>query len=149
MTRQNSRLFGAAHRLQWRRICGKLNNNLDTTDTTKRGNADRSARQLGGSSQWMYAIPQAAANVSSGSTQTMRGLLSKTSLQKDVAVDMKDGVAAVTVHIIPYYGSKVMDVCKKVQENVKQTIQIMTGITVSRVNVVAAGLAEPKAADAE
>lgn len=89
------------------------------------------------------------ADVSSGGAQTMRGLLSKTSLQKDVAVDMKDGVAAVTVHIIPYYGNKVMDVCKKVQENVKQTIQIMTGITVSRVNVVAAGLAEPKAADAE
>ena len=89
------------------------------------------------------------ADVSSGGAQTMRGLLSKTSLQKDVAVDMKDGVAVVTVHIIPYYGSKVMDVCKKVQENDKQTIQIMTGITVSRVNVVAAGLAEPKAADAE
>ena len=46
------------------------------------------------------------ADVSSGGAQTMRGLLSKTSLQKDVAVDMKDGVAAVTVHIIPYYGSK-------------------------------------------
>lgn len=84
------------------------------------------------------------AEVSSGSTQSMRGLLSKTSLQKDVSVSMKDGVAAVTVHVIPYYGSKVMPVCKKVQENVKQTIQIMTGITVTRVNVVAAGLAEPR-----
>ena len=84
------------------------------------------------------------AEVSSGSTQSMRGLLSKTSLQKDVSVSIKDGVAAVTVHVIPYYGSKVMPVCKKVQENVKQTIQIMTGITVTRVNVVAAGLAEPR-----
>lgn len=89
------------------------------------------------------------ADVSSGSTQTMRGILSKTNLKKDVAVDMKDGVAAVTIHVIPYYGSKVMAVCKKVQENVKQTIQIMTGITVSRVNVVAAGLAEPKPETAE
>ncbi|WP_294500653.1 Asp23/Gls24 family envelope stress response protein [uncultured Gemmiger sp.] len=87
------------------------------------------------------------AEVSSGSTQSMRGLLSKTSLQKDVSVSMKDGVAAVTVHVIPYYGSKVMPVCKKVQENVKQTIQIMTGITVTRVNVVAAGLAEPRATE--
>ena len=140
--------------MQWRRICGKLNNNFDTT---KRGNAGRSA---GGSLQISLDViakiarlaaleVDGVADVSSGGAQTMRGLLSKTSLQKDVAVDMKDGVAAVTVHIIPYYGSKVMDVCKKVQENVKQTIQIMTGITVSRVNVVAAGLAEPKAADAE
>ena len=64
-------------------------------------------------------------------------------------VDMKDGVAAITVYVIPYYGCKVMSVCKKVQENVKQTIQIMTGITVTRVNVVAAGLAEAKVANAE
>lgn len=83
------------------------------------------------------------ADVSCGSTQTMRGILSKTNLQKEVQVEMKDGVADITVHIVPIYGSKVMDVCKKVQENVKQTVQIMTGITVSRVNVVAAGLAEP------
>lgn len=89
------------------------------------------------------------ADVSSGSVQTMRGLLSKTNFHKDVAVDMKDGVAAVTVYVVPYYGSKVMSVCKKVQENVKQTIQNMTGITVTRVNVVAAGVAEAKAADAE
>lgn len=82
------------------------------------------------------------ADVSSGSTQTMRGLLSKTKLQKDVSVEMKDGVAAVTVHIIPVYGSKVMTVCKKVQENVKQTIQNMCGITVSRVDVIVCGLAE-------
>lgn len=82
------------------------------------------------------------AEVSSGSNQSVRGLLSKTNLQKDVDVEMKDGVAVVTIHVISVYGSKVMRVCEKVQENVKQTIQNMTGITVSRVNVVAAGLAE-------
>ena len=89
------------------------------------------------------------ADVSSGGSQTMRGLLSKTNFHKDVTVDMKDGVAAITVYVIPYYGCKVMSVCKKVQENVKQTIQIMTGITVTRVNVVAAGLAEAKVPNAE
>ena len=35
--------------------------------------------------------------------------------------------------------------CAKVQENVKQTIQNMTGITVSRVDVIVAGLEEPAA----
>lgn len=88
-------------------------------------------------------------DVSRGGTQTVRGLLRKTHLQKDVTVQMKDGVAAVTVYIIPLYGCKVMDVCKKVQEHVKQTVQIMTGITVSRVNVVAAGLAENVPATAD
>ena len=77
------------------------------------------------------------ADVSSGSMQSVRGLLSKASLQKPVTVDLSDGVAVVQVHVIAKYG--------KVQENVKQTIQNMTGITVSRVDVIVAGLEEPAA----
>lgn len=43
----------------------------------------------------------------------------------------------------PVYGSKVMfPVRKGVQENVKQTIQNMTGITVSRVDVLVVGLTD-------
>ena len=83
------------------------------------------------------------ADVSSGSMQSVRGLLSKASLQKPVTVDL--GVAVVQVHVIAKYGSKIMPVCAKVQENVKQTIQNMTGITVSRVDVIVAGLEEPAA----
>ena len=77
--------------------------------------------------------------------QSVRGLLSKASLQKPVTVDLSDGVAVVQVHVIAKYGSKIMPVCAKVQENVKQTIQNMTGITVSRVDVIVAGLEEPAA----
>mgnify|MGYP002547736001 CR=1 FL=1 len=84
-------------------------------------------------------------DVSSGSMQSVRGLLSKASLQKPVTVDLSDGVAVVQVHVIAKYGSKIMPVCAKVQENVKQTIQNMTGITVSRVDVIVAGLEEPAA----
>ena len=51
-----------------------------------------------------------------------------------------DGVAEVTTG-----GSKIMPLCEKVQENVKQTIQNMTGITVARVDVLVVGLAEPAA----
>ena len=35
-----------------------------------------------------------------------------------------------------------MPLCEKVQENVKQTIQNMTGITVSRVDVLVVGLTD-------
>ena len=90
---------------------------------------------------------EGVADVSTGSTQSVRGLLGKTSLQKSVVVDMQDGVASINIDVIGVYGSKIMTVCEKVQENVKQTIQNMTGITVSRVNVVVAGLAEPVSAD--
>ena len=80
--------------------------------------------------------------VSSGNMQSVRGILSKTSLHKPVSVEMEDGVAMVTLHIVAKYGSKIMSVSKKVQENVKQTIQNMCGITVSRVDVIVCGLAE-------
>ncbi|HJC54685.1 MAG TPA: Asp23/Gls24 family envelope stress response protein [Candidatus Gemmiger stercoravium] len=82
------------------------------------------------------------ASVASGSMQSVRGLLSKASLHKPVAVVIEDGVATVTLHIVGKYGSKIVPVCEKVQENVKQTIQNMTGITVSRVDVIVSGLAE-------
>ena len=83
------------------------------------------------------------AEVTTGNSQNVRGLLGRTGLSKPVLVEMEDGVATVTVHLSAAYGQKIMPLCEKVQENVKQTIQNMTGITVSRVNVVAAGLAEP------
>ena len=55
---------------------------------------------------------------------------------------MEDGIATVTVHLTARYGTKIMPLCEKVQENVKQTIQNMTGITVARVDVQVVGLAE-------
>lgn len=83
---------------------------------------------------------EGVAQVSAGSAQSVRGLLGKTSLQKPVSVVMEDGIAQVTVRIIAAYGCKIIPVCDKVQENVKHTIQNMTGITVSRVDVVVIGL---------
>ena len=80
------------------------------------------------------------ADVATG--QNVRSLLGRTGLQKPVTVVMEDGIATVTVHLTVVYGSKVMPLCEKVQENVKQTIQNMTGITVSRVDVLVVGLTD-------
>ena len=82
------------------------------------------------------------AEVTAGNPQNVRGILGRTGLQKPVEVVMEDGIATVTVRITARYGSKIMPLCEKVQENVKQTIQNMTGITVSRVDVQVVGLAE-------
>ena len=83
------------------------------------------------------------AEVTTGGSQNVRGLLGR--LQKPVNVVLEDGIATVTVHLTAVYGSKIMPLCEKVQENVKQTIQNMTGITVARVDVLVVGLAEPAA----
>ena len=82
------------------------------------------------------------ADVATGTSQNVRSLLGRTGLQKPVTVVMEDGIATVTVHITVVYGSKVMPLCEKVQENVKQAIQNMTGITVARVDVLVVGLTD-------
>ena len=87
------------------------------------------------------------AEVTTGNSQNVRSLLGRTGLPKPVAVSLEDGVATVTVHLTANYGQKIMPLCEKVQENVKQTIQNMTGITVSRVDVLVVGLAQPEAQD--
>lgn len=78
-------------------------------------------------------------------TGSMQGLFHKMELQKPVLVQFTDGIADITVHIIVRYGSKIPSLCEKIQENVKSSVQNMTGITVSKVNIVVAGLAQESA----
>ena len=67
----------------------------------------------------------------------VKGLLAK---PKSVVVDLNDDVAELTLQVVVMYGAKIPSVCEKVQENVKAAVQNMTSITVSRVNVVVAGV---------
>lgn len=52
-----------------------------------------------------------------------------------IDVDMKDGVATLTLHIKVRYGVKIPEVAWKAQEKVKSMIESVTGITVEKVNV--------------
>ena len=49
-------------------------------------------------------------------------------------------VAEIDVNLIVKYGCKVPSVCKNVQEAVKTNVQNMTDVTVSKVNIVVAGI---------
>ena len=82
---------------------------------------------------------EGVANVSVGSSG-VKGFLAKTNLPKAVDVNMCDGVAEVDIHVIVKYGCKVPSVCKSVQEAVKSNIQNMTEVTVSKVNIIVAGI---------
>lgn len=68
--------------------------------------------------------------------------LPKANLQRPVMVTMKDGVAEITIRLYVKFDCIVRTACAKVQENIKNTIQNMTGITVSKVNVVVVGLGD-------
>ena len=90
---------------------------------------------------------EGVAEVSCGGQRKVRDLLELVSIQQPVSVVLRDGTAEVTIHILVAFGTKVPAMAAKVQKNVKSAIQNMTGVTVSQVNVVLAGLSD-KAAEA-
>ena len=82
---------------------------------------------------------EGVANVSVG-LSGVKGFLAKTNLPKAVEVTMIDGVAEITVNVVVNYGVKLPTVCKNIQQAVKANVQNMSDITVSKVNIVVAGV---------
>ena len=84
------------------------------------------------------------AEVSCGSqNKKVKDLLERANVQLPVVVEMKDGTAEITLHLVVAFGARIPAVAEKVQENVKSAVQSMANITVSRVDLMIAGLAVP------
>ena len=81
-------------------------------------------------------------DIACGGQKTVRGILERVSMQQPVEVELKDGTVTLTMYLMVAFGCKVPSVSAKVQENVKNAIQNMTGVTVSQVNIVVAGVGE-------
>ena len=82
------------------------------------------------------------AEVSCGSqNRKVKDFLERANVQSPVTVEMRDGTAEITLHLVVAFGARIPSVAEKVQENVKTAVQNMTNITVSRVDLVIAGLA--------
>lgn len=84
---------------------------------------------------------EGVAEVSCGTQNKKLKDLLEASIQPPVVVEMRDGTAELTLHLIMASGARIPAVAEKVQENVKSAVQNMTSVTVSRVNLVIAGLA--------
>ena len=82
------------------------------------------------------------AEVSCGSqNRKVKDFLERANVQSPVTVEMRDGTAEITLHLVVAFGARIPTVAEKVQENVKPAVQNMTNVTVSRVDLVIAGLA--------
>mgnify|MGYP000877686533 FL=1 len=82
------------------------------------------------------------AEVSCGSqNRKVKDFLERANVQSPVTVEMRDGTAEITLHLVVAFGARIPSVAEKVQENVKTAVQNMTNVTVSRVDLVSAGLA--------
>ena len=86
------------------------------------------------------------AEVSCGKqNKKLKDILEASSIQSPVVVEMRDGTANITLHLMMRFGARIPAVAEKVQENVKNAVQSMTNVTVSRVNLVIAGQADAAA----
>ena len=76
-------------------------------------------------------------------------LVRKMPMQKPISVELNDDVAEISVNVVVKYGCKIPQLSEKVQENVKNAVQNMTCITVSKVNVIVTGVVQETTAPVE
>lgn len=57
------------------------------------------------------------------------------SLAKGITVSMADGQIRIEMKVAVTYGSKIHEVCKLLQEKVKEKVEHITGLSVEEVNV--------------
>ena len=72
-----------------------------------------------------------------GLTEALKG---KKNLAKGIKVEATDKEAKIDVNIIVEYGSSIPDVAFEIQNRVKKSVESMTGIKVSEVNVHVQGV---------
>lgn len=121
---------------------------MDLQNTDLRGGSLQISTEVIGKIARCAALEvDGVAEVSCGKQNAkIKTLLEAASIQPPVVVEMRDGTAEITLHLIVAFGTRVPAVAEKVQENVKSAVQNMTNVTVSRVNLVVAGLASEEAA---
>lgn len=84
--------------------------------------------------------------VTGGITQMFTG---KKNLAKGVKVTVEEDSTSIELTIAVEYGIKIPEVVLQVQENVKKTVEAMTGLTVASVNVFVQNIVVPKTANQE
>ena len=84
--------------------------------------------------------------VTNNITQIFKG---KKSVGKAVKVTLEEDRATIELFLTVEYGVKIMEVVAKVQENVKKTVETMTGLIVDSVNVCVQNIFLPKTEEAE
>lgn len=81
------------------------------------------------------------AAMSGGISEGLAKRLSGKNVQKGVSVEVGQVEAAIDLRVIVNYGSKIQEVCRDLQVNVREAVENMTGLSVVEVNVKVEGVA--------
>lgn len=68
----------------------------------------------------------------------------KKNVSKGVKVTLEENSTIIDLHVVVEYGINITEVSEKVQKNVKRTVETMTGLTVSAVNIYVQNVILPK-----
>jgi uncharacterized alkaline shock family protein YloU len=74
--------------------------------------------------------------------KNLKGIFSG-GLSKSIEINLLDDFAEIDLCLDLEFGAKIPEVCWAVQANVKENVQTMTGIVVSKVNVTVLGIQIP------
>ncbi|WP_308634508.1 Asp23/Gls24 family envelope stress response protein [Paenibacillus silvisoli] len=81
------------------------------------------------------------AAMSGGISEGLAKRLSGKNAQRGVSVEVGQLEAAIDLRIIVKYGIPIQEVCRQLQENVRETVSNMTGLHVVEVNIKVEGVA--------
>jgi len=81
------------------------------------------------------------ASLSGGLSEGIARRISGKNAHKGVSVEVGTVEAAIDLRITVRYGSRIHEVCRALQANVKEAVESMTGLKVAEVNVKVEGVA--------
>lgn len=84
------------------------------------------------------------AGMSGGIAGGIAEMLGRKNLSKGVKVEVGEEEAAVDLFIIVDYGVAIPEIAKNIQDNVKQAIEVMTGLNVVEINIHVLGVQFPQ-----
>ena len=91
--------------------------------------ADKAAREIDG-----------VAGLTAGFLGSVADMLGKKSGAKGVDVDIKDNTVSITVHVVIKFGCRIPEIAWRIQEAVKNTVESMTNLEVTKVNIFVDGV---------
>jgi uncharacterized alkaline shock family protein YloU len=88
---------------------------------------------------------EGVAGMSGGVAGGIAEMLGRRNLSKGVKVEVGEHETAIDLFLIVDFGARIPDVALRVQENVKQAIESMTGLSLVGINVHIQGVSFPEA----
>ncbi len=82
--------------------------------------------------------------MSGGIANGIAEILGRKQLTKGVKVEVKETEAIIDIYVIIRYGTKIPEASAKIQKNVKEAVEVMTGLNAVSVNVYVQGVVFPE-----